>query len=221
MIALVERSLRTPDGYSLGAWRNLGSVEVRPGIGIGIDPFDALLTSLRYMVVAVVIAVVVGSLAALAIAAATSGGRVLDTALMLPIATSAVTIGFGILITFDDDPVDWRGSWWIVPVGHALVAIPFVVRTVLPVLRGVEAAPPRGGGDARRVTAAGLARRSCSPICAARSSSVPGSPRRSRSASSGRRASCRAAGRRRCRSPSSGCSGAPARCSRVRATPLP
>ena len=57
---------------------------------------------------------------------------------MLPIATSAVTIGFGILITFDEDPVDWRGSWWIVPVGQALVAIPFVVRTVLPVLRGVE-----------------------------------------------------------------------------------
>ena len=62
----------------------------------------------------------------------------LDTALMLPIATSAVTIGFGILITFDEDPVDWRGSWWIVPIGQALVAIPFVVRTVLPVLRGVE-----------------------------------------------------------------------------------
>jgi thiamine transport system permease protein len=63
---------------------------------------------------------------------------VLDTALLLPIATSAVTIGFGILITFDEDPVDWRATWWIVPIGHALVAIPFVVRTVLPVLRGVE-----------------------------------------------------------------------------------
>ena len=88
--------------------------------------------------VAVVIALVVGSLAALAIAAATSGGRALDTALMLPIATSAVTIGFGMLITFDTDPVDWRGSWWLVPIGQALVAIPFVVRTMLPVLRGVE-----------------------------------------------------------------------------------
>ncbi len=138
MIALVERSLRTPDGYSLGAWRNLGSVELRPGIGLGVDPLEALLTSLRYLVVAVVIALVVGSLAALAIAAATSGGRALDTALMLPIATSAVTIGFGMLITFDTDPVDWRGSWWLVPVGQALVAIPFVVRTMLPVLRGVE-----------------------------------------------------------------------------------
>ena len=138
LLALIERSLRTPDGYSLRAWRTLGRAEVRPGITIGIDPFDSLVTSVRVMLVAVVIAVVVGALAALAIAAATSRGRLLDTALMLPIATSAVTIGFGILITFDHDPFDWRDSWWIVPVGHALVAIPFVVRIVLPVLRGVE-----------------------------------------------------------------------------------
>jgi thiamine transport system permease protein len=138
MVALIERSLRSGDGYSTGAWRSLGSAEIRPGIRIGLDPIGALFTSFRVMVVAVVIAVVVGALAALAIAAATSGGRLLDTALLLPIATSAVTIGFGILITFDEDPFDWRGSWWIVPIGHALVAIPFVVRAVLPVLRGVE-----------------------------------------------------------------------------------
>jgi thiamine transport system permease protein len=138
MVALVERSLRAGDGHSLTAWRRLGTAEVRPGISIGADPVDALVTSLRFMVVAVVVAVTVGSLAALAIAAARGGGKVLDTALMLPIATSAVTIGFGMLITFDQDPVDWRATSWIVPIGHALVAIPFVVRAVLPVLRGVE-----------------------------------------------------------------------------------
>jgi thiamine transport system permease protein len=137
-VALVERSLRSSDGYSLRAWRSLGSAEIRPGIRIGLDPVDALTTSLRVMVVAVLVAVVIGALAALAIAETTAGGRVLDTALLLPIATSAVTVGFGILITFDEDPFDWRGTWWIVPIGHALVAIPFVVRTVLPVLRGVE-----------------------------------------------------------------------------------
>ena len=57
---------------------------------------------------------------------------------MLPIATSAVTIGFGILITFDQPPVDWRASPLIVPIGQALVAVPFVVRLVLPVLRGID-----------------------------------------------------------------------------------
>ena len=138
MAALVERSLRTGDGYSLRCLAQSGHGRGPPGDPLGIDPVDALTDSLRVMAVAVVFAVVVGSLAALAIAAASAGGRLLDTALMLPIATSAVTIGFGILITFDEDPFDWRGSWWIVPIGHALVAIPFVVRTVLPVLRGVE-----------------------------------------------------------------------------------
>ena len=58
----------------------------------------------------------------------------------LPIATSAVTIGFGMLITFGTDPVDWRGSWWLVPVGQALVALPFVIRNCVSVLRAVDPA---------------------------------------------------------------------------------
>jgi thiamine transport system permease protein len=138
LLALVERSLRTRSGYSLDAWRHLGRTEIRPGISVGIDPLEALVISLRTAAVATVLAVVIGGLAALAIVAWRRGGRVLDTGLMLPIATSAVTIGFGILITFDDDPLDWRGSWWIVPVGQALIAVPFVVRTALPVLRGID-----------------------------------------------------------------------------------
>jgi len=138
LLALLERSLRTRSGYSLAAWRQLGRTEIRPGISVGIDPLEALVNSLRTAVAATVVAVVVGGLAALAIVAWRRGGRVLDTGLMLPIATSAVTIGFGILITFDQGPFDWRGSWWIVPVGHALVAVPFVVRAALPVLRGID-----------------------------------------------------------------------------------
>ena len=114
--------------------------------------------SLRTTAVATMIAVVVGALAALAITAARRRGRLLDTGLMLPIATSAVTIGFGMLITFDVPPVDWRASWWLVPVGQALVAVPFVVRTVLPVLRGIDPQPPRRGRHARRLAGPGLAR---------------------------------------------------------------
>jgi thiamine transport system permease protein len=162
MAALVERSLRSGDGYSLRAWRDLGAVEVRPGIAIGVDPVAAVLASLRVMAVAVVLALLVGGLAALTIAAATGAGRLLETGSLLPIATSAVTIGFGILITFDAEPFDWRAEWWIVPVGHALVAIPFVVRTVLPVLRGVEV---------RRLEAA--ATLGASPLQAWRSVVVP------------------------------------------------
>ena len=108
--------------------------------GVGVEPLDALWRSLSTAGVATAIAVVIGASASLAVVAAGRRGRWLDGGLMLPLATSAVTIGFGMLITFDQAPFDWRASWWLVPLGHALVAVPFVVRTVVPVLRGVDPA---------------------------------------------------------------------------------
>ena len=154
LIALAVRSFSTPTGWSANAWTNLGRTEVRPGIRIGIDPVNALGNSLRIAFWATLIAVVVGGVAALAIAAAGRAGRLLDTGLMLPLGASAVTIGFGMLITFDAPPVDWRASSWLVPVGHALVAVPFVVRTALGPLRAVdpamvEAAATLGAAPAR------------------------------------------------------------------------
>lgn len=138
LVALVERSLRTSSGYSLTAWTHLGDVELRPGISIGIDAVASLRASLQAMVIAVVLAVVVGAMAAVAISMAGSWSTFIDTTVALPIATSAVTVGLGLLITFDTRPFDWRASWWLLPVGHALVALPFVVRTVLPAIRSVD-----------------------------------------------------------------------------------
>ena len=51
---------------------------------------------------------------------------------MLPLGTSAVTVGFGFLIAFDRPPFDLRASWSLVPLAQALVAVPFVVRAVCP-----------------------------------------------------------------------------------------
>jgi thiamine transport system permease protein len=138
LVALVERSLRFGDTWSFAAWRSLGDTEVRPGVNLGIDPLAALGRSLTTAVWATLFAVLIGGAAIVAIGALGRAGRALDTALMLPLGTSAVTIGFGMLITFDVDPVDWRASWWLVPVGHALVATPFVVRTGLGVLRNID-----------------------------------------------------------------------------------
>ena len=73
--------------------------------------------------------------------------------LMLPLGTSAVTLGFGILLAFDA-PVDLRASAAIIPITHALVAIPFVVRSLVPVLGSIrvrlrEAAATLGASPAR------------------------------------------------------------------------
>jgi thiamine transport system permease protein len=138
LAALVVKSLSTPNGWTFTAWTDLGSAEIRPGITLGLDPLDALVNSLQTAAWATLFATVIGALASLGIAAAGRAGRVLDAGLLLPIGTSAVTIGFGMLITFDTAPYDWRSTWWLVPVGHALVAVPFVVRSTLGVLRSVD-----------------------------------------------------------------------------------
>ncbi len=137
MVMLVSRSFRVGDHWSLHAWSTLGADEIRPGVSLGVDPLASLFASLRFAAVATIISVAVGGLAAAAIAAARRHGRLLDAGLMLPLGTSAVTIGLGMLITFDTPPVDWRAEWWLIPLGHALVATPFVVRSVLPALRSI------------------------------------------------------------------------------------
>jgi thiamine transport system permease protein len=135
---LVQRSFSVGDGYGLAWYRALGNEGA--GTSRAVPPFETILTSLRYAAVAVVLAVVIGGLAAGAIAYGRGAWRrrLLDTGLMLPLGTSAVTIGFGLLITMDRAPVDLRGTFIIVPLAHALVAVPFVVRAVLPTLRAID-----------------------------------------------------------------------------------
>ncbi|MEO3977325.1 iron ABC transporter permease [Streptomyces sp. CAU 1734] len=138
LLVLVERSLSTSEGYGFGYYRALTTVDERGGAFL-VPPIDAIGNSLQYAVAATVIALVVGGLAAAALAR--PGGRLLrgfDGLLMLPLGVSAVTVGFGFLITLDEPPLDLRTSWILVPLAQALVGVPFVVRIMLPVLRAVD-----------------------------------------------------------------------------------
>ena len=154
LLALSLSSFRIGGRWSVSPWTTLGDPAERPGADLGIDAFEAIIASLRAAVPATLIAVLVGGLATVAIADARRSGRLLDVGTMLPLGTSAVTIGFGMLITFDHGIVDWRGDRWLVAVGHALVAVPFVVRAALPVLRSrppgwIEAAAMLGASPGR------------------------------------------------------------------------
>jgi thiamine transport system permease protein len=50
---------------------------------------------------------------------------------LLPLGTSAVTLGFGFLISLNRPPLDLRGSLLLIPIAHALVALPLVTRSFL------------------------------------------------------------------------------------------
>ncbi|WP_167458156.1 ABC transporter permease [Streptomyces ardesiacus] len=134
LAVLVQRSLGASGfGYYRALTREDGGTFLVP-------PIEAIGNSLQYAVAATAIAVVIGGLAAAALTRRDAGRfvRGFDALLMLPLGVSAVTVGFGFLIALDEPPLDLRASWILVPLVQALVGVPFVVRTMLPVLRAVD-----------------------------------------------------------------------------------
>jgi thiamine transport system permease protein len=143
LAVLVERSFSVSGGYGLGFYRGLS--ELRRGTSLFVPPVEAIRNSLVFAAIATVIAVGVGGLAAFALAARRRdrasrrpAGRSVETLLMLPLGISAVTVGFGFLVALDEPPLDLRGSAALIPIAHALVAMPFVVRVMTPVLRSID-----------------------------------------------------------------------------------
>ncbi|MFH5821663.1 ABC transporter permease [Georgenia sp. AZ-5] len=142
LAGLVVRSFRTPGGWGLGNYAALGTTGGDNALTVTV--WEATANSLRIAVDATVLAVVVGTLVALVASrrprspTARRATRLLDAAFMLPLGVSAVTVGFGFLVTLDHPPLDLRSSPILVPIAQAVVATPMVVRTVLPVLRAID-----------------------------------------------------------------------------------
>ena len=146
--ALVDRSLAAPGGYGLTFYRLLGEDTV----ALLVPPWHAVLNSLLFAAMATVLAILVGGATAAAVARRRGGW--LDALVMLPLGASAVLLGLGFVLAFDEPPLDLRGSPWLVPIAQALVAAPFVVRIMAPALRSIdeqlrEAAAVLGASPAR------------------------------------------------------------------------
>ncbi len=129
-----------------------------------VPPIDAVRNSLLFAGGTIVLATGLGLLAAYSIDRRpttdarqmffvfrpSSFARSLDAMYMLPLGTSAVTLGFGFLLAWSA----LRASAASVLIAHTLVAFPFVVRAILPILRSIaprwrEAAQVLGATPAR------------------------------------------------------------------------
>lgn len=165
---LVLGSLRDDGRWTLGFYRAMaGTGEDVGGVAGGDGLFrvpvtEALANSLRIAVDATWMSLLLGLVVAFVVTrrVRTRSGRTarsaLDALFMLPLGVSAVTLGFGFLITLDEPPLDLRSSPLLVPVAQALVALPIVVRTLAPVLGGIDdrqrqAAASLGAGPLRAV----------------------------------------------------------------------
>jgi len=148
LIALVERSLMLPasagGGVSLTFYRRL--FENPRGSAFYVPPVAAVRNSVGFALAAMALSVTLGLMAAAVLdnrgSASSARGRwlprLLDPLFMLPLGTSAVTLGLGYIVALDEPPLNLRTSPLLVVLAHALVALPFVVRSVLPALRSIH-----------------------------------------------------------------------------------
>ncbi len=85
----------------------------------------------------ILISLTCGFLAAYALNQRLWVNKLFDPILMLPLGTSAVTLGLGFILVFNKPPLDVRSFPLIMPIAHSLVALPFVIRSILPAIQSI------------------------------------------------------------------------------------
>lgn len=137
-----DRRQAAQAGITLDYYRALGE-DPRNNLFFA-SPLRAIQTSLVYAGSTVVLALLVGLPASWLLAKPEPAKgpvrlmRWLDALLMLPLGTSALTLGLGFIVALDTPPLDLRASPLLVPLAHTLVALPFVVRSLVPALRSIR-----------------------------------------------------------------------------------
>ena len=130
LIAVVIRSFTMNGRFTINGYKWLfnGTTE-----SVGINITSTLITSAAFAVVCAVVAVT----CALLIAEAKNNPLITNTITAMPLAVSAVTLGLGIIITFNQSPINWRGDRWLIPIIHAVIALPLALRTISPAVTAV------------------------------------------------------------------------------------
>lgn len=125
-------------GLTLDYYREL-SINRRQALFF-VPPGTAITISLGYAAATVALALALGMPAAWALARDSQSPltRWLDPLLMLPLGTSAVTLGLGFIVALGQPPLNLRASPVLIPLAHTLVAFPFVVRSLAPALRSIR-----------------------------------------------------------------------------------
>ena len=140
LAALVARSLVREGHVSLASYSQL--LTNPRGSVLYVPPAVAIRNSVLFALATTGLAVALGLLAA---TVRGPGGmwlgrvrRAIDPIFMLPLGTSAVTLGLGYVVALDEPPLNLRTSPALVVLAHTLVALPFVVRSVTPALRSIS-----------------------------------------------------------------------------------
>jgi thiamine transport system permease protein len=138
LVATLIRSVSYRGHISLHAWSSVLGGTLPP---LTVSTWRVIVISLLFALAAAALAV------SLALIAAQQMGRqwfqypeqlrVLRFVTSLPLVVSAATLGLGLVITFNKDPFAWRSHTWLIPVIHALIALPVAIRILEPAVRAI------------------------------------------------------------------------------------
>jgi len=136
MLALIVRSFLSDSGWTFDFYNAL--LQPLTNSIFYVPPVTAILNSIGFALATMTLALLLGLSASSYLALSTNQGKAFwDAIIMLPLATSAVTLGFGYIITLNKPPLNLRDSVFLVILAHTLVAFPFVVRSLLPAIRQI------------------------------------------------------------------------------------
>ncbi|ASJ06486.1 ABC transporter permease [Thermococcus pacificus] len=135
LLAVIYDSLHFNGQWSLEWYRRVFSAEYNPMFGA--TTLGAVRNSLTFGLATVFLSVLV----ALPIAYALHrwnfrGKRLFDVLAMLPLASSAITLGLGYIRVFHATPLYY--TMWIVIAAHTVIAYPFVLRAVSTSLKKIR-----------------------------------------------------------------------------------
>jgi len=102
-------------------------------------PIETARNSLLVATATMLIALALGIPASILLSRPRRLDRLVEPFLLLPLGTSAVTLGLGMLLVFSRPPLALIRSPLLLPIAHSLVALPFVVRGLKPALAGIPA----------------------------------------------------------------------------------
>ncbi|MCC6458528.1 MAG: iron ABC transporter permease [Caldilineaceae bacterium] len=134
LLALIWRSVSLGDQGLTWAYYAELSVNRRQSAFFA-PPVVAIRNSLFFAAQTVVLSLILGIISAYLLAQPRRWTTaLLEPIFLLPLGASAVTLGFGYIVSMGS----LRTSPLLIPIAHTLIAAPFVIRTFLPALRSLD-----------------------------------------------------------------------------------
>ncbi|NJE08148.1 iron ABC transporter permease [Thermococcus sp. M39] len=137
LLAVLYDSLIFQGKFSLEWYRRVFSAKYNPIFGA--NTLIAIKNSLLFGFSAVLLSTTIALIIAYALHRwQFKGKNVFEALVMLPLGSSAITLGLGYIRTFHKPPLELLGTWYIIVFAHTIIAYPFVLRAISAVLKKIK-----------------------------------------------------------------------------------